>query len=57
MAEHREKVKLPNWTVTEKEVFVEHIAAHYKAMVGSYKEASGNQADRRTAMWEEAVEL
>jgi len=52
-----EKVKLPNWNVAEKTVFVEHIAAHYKEMVGSYEEASGNQADRRAALWDEAVEL
>jgi len=52
-----EKVKLPNWTVPEKKVLVEYIAAHYKEMVGSYEEASGNQADRRAALWDEAVEL
>ena len=46
-------MKLPNWTVAEKKVFVEHIAVHYK--VGIYEEASGNQADRRTAMRAEAV--
>jgi len=53
----KEKVKLPNWTVPEKKVLVEYIAAHYKEMVGSFEEASGNQADRRAALWDEAVEL
>jgi len=35
MAEQGEKVKLSNWTVSEKKVFVERIAAHYKETVGS----------------------
>jgi len=54
MAEKGGKIKLPNWAVAEKKVFVEHIAAQYKVMMGGYEVASWNQADRRTA-WDEAV--